>query len=88
MALLEQLDPGQVDSVAGRRQNLVRTGEENYGQRQGSRVDGVSVYRADALVTYGGRTWLRRQWLTQGASRSSALPWRTVRTEPPRVVQR
>jgi type II secretory pathway component PulK len=88
MALLEQLDPGQVDAVAGRRQNLLRTGEENYGQRQGSRADGVSVYRADALVTYGGRTWLRRQWLTSGSSRSSALPWQTVRTEPPRVVQR
>ena len=88
VALLEQLDPGQVDAVAGRRQNLVRTGEENYGQRQGGGADGVSVYRADALVIYGDRTWLRRRWLTSGTSRASAMPWRVVRTEPPRVVQR
>ena len=88
MALLERLDPGQVDTVAGRRQNLVRTGEENYGQRQSSRAGGGSVYRADALVVYGGRTWMRRQWLSGGSSRASRLPWQVVRTEPPRVVQR
>ncbi len=43
--------------------------------------------RADAIILAGGRTWLRRQWLTQGGSERSALPWSPVRVEPPRVMQ-
>ena len=44
-------------------------------------------YRADALVTYGDQTWLRRRWLSTGSGPGSALPWHTVRTEPLRVYE-
>ena len=43
--------------------------------------------RADAIIAAGGRTWLRRQWLTPGGSERSILPWSPVRVEPPRVTQ-
>jgi general secretion pathway protein K len=43
--------------------------------------------RADALVTYGDKTWLRRRWVAKQSAPGSGLPWRILRTEPPRVVE-
>jgi general secretion pathway protein K len=43
--------------------------------------------RADALVTYGDKTWLRRRWVARQSAPGSGLPWRILRTEPPRVVE-
>lgn len=84
LQMLEQLNPGQVDSVMRRRDNLAR-GREVSGRRTSNTA---GVYRADALVSYGGRTWLRRRWVESGSSAAgSNLPWRVVRTEPPRVIE-
>jgi len=44
------------------------------------------VVRVDALVNYGGATWLRRRWVAVSSSSGrNGLPWRVVRTEPPRI---
>jgi type II secretory pathway component PulK len=45
------------------------------------------AYRADAILRYGDRYWLRRQWIEMSAAPGSELPWRVVRTEPPRVLR-
>lgn len=87
LAVLEQLNPEQAAVMTGRRQNLMRTPAGNRGQTQGVSVSPSSALRADALVAYGGKTWLRRQWLAPGSSVESRLPWKVVRTEPPRVVE-
>ncbi len=49
---------------------------------------GVSpMYRADALVSYGDQQWLRRRWIAVEPSQHTRLPWRPVRTEPPRIYE-
>ena len=64
------------------------------GDREGRAEDVVGVaidrvaagaYRADAVVRYGDRTWLRRHWVVIESSGNSLLPWRILRTEAPRV---
>lgn len=87
LGLLETLNPELAGSVTGRRQNMLRTGDEGRGPTTGRSADGVTNFRADAVVDYGGRQWLRRRWLTSAGSGNSSLPWRVVRTEPPRVVE-
>lgn len=81
--MLGELNPGQLDSVQRRRGNLSR-GPEGSSRRA---IGGGGTFRADALVSYGGRTWLRRRWVEQGSAPGSQLPWRVVRTEPPRVIE-
>lgn len=44
-------------------------------------------YRVDALVRVGDTVWLRRRWVSMGAS-LGVLPWRVYRTEPARIVSR
>jgi general secretion pathway protein K len=57
--------------------------------RQDSAPAGISGnYRADAIVRYGDSIWLRRRWIASGSGASSALPWHTLRTEPPRVLMK
>jgi len=88
LGLLESLSPGQVNSVMGRRDSLIRAADsQGAGSRSAGGQDSRQVFRADALVDYGGRTWLRRRWLAPGSSSDSNLPWRVVRTEAPRVVE-
>ena len=81
MDLLAELNPGQAGAIAKRRDSMSAAGS-------GSRLRGGGVYRADALVSYGGRTWLRRRWLKMESAKGSTLPWKTMRTEAPRVVGR
>ena len=83
IALLEALDPAQSDGVVERRSNMARTSGGNRGQ---SSAGSARAFRADALVNYGGKRWLRRRWLANGSTGLSRLPWKVVRTEPPRVV--
>ncbi|PLW70416.1 hypothetical protein [Pseudohalioglobus lutimaris] len=79
MNLLSEVNPGQADAIGRRRASMASAGSVG-------RLRGGGVYRADALVSYGGRTWLRRRWLKMESVRGSALPWQAVRTEAPRVV--
>ncbi|TXS91327.1 hypothetical protein FV139_16470 [Parahaliea maris] len=45
-----------------------------------------SHYRVDAVVHYGGRSWLRRRWVVMSGAPGSRLGWRFLRTESPRVI--
>lgn len=45
------------------------------------------AWRADAVVRYGDRNWLRRQWIEMSPAPGGELPWSVVRTEPPRVLR-
>lgn len=54
--------------------------------RDDIRMDDSAEYRLDAQLEYNGRTWLRRRWVSlQSGPGGSSLPWRTMRTEAPRV---
>ena len=77
--ILAALNPAQADAMSRRRGSMASAGPVG-------RMRGGGVYRADALVAYGGRTWLRRRWLKMESVRGSTLPWHAVRTEAPRVV--
>lgn len=46
----------------------------------------ATSYRVDAMVSYGGRTWLRRKWAVLGGGLTNQLPWRFSRVEAPRVL--
>ena len=74
LAVLERVDPSRADAVRSRR-------DRDVGFRP------ARAYRADALVRYGDKTWLRRRWISMESNPASALPWSVVRTEPPRVLQ-
>ena len=82
--MLEELNPGQMDAVQRRRGKLAGGPGGDIRRSTGG---GAGTFRADALVSYGGRTWLRRRWVGQGSAPGSQLPWHVVRTEPPRVVE-
>ncbi|MCX2972155.1 hypothetical protein EYC87_00965 [Halieaceae bacterium IMCC8485] len=83
MSVLKSLDPAKAEQ-AGKRRAASARGDRGGRSEQGGENSGV--FRADAYVQYGGRTWLRRRWLS--AKRGQyGLPWRAVRTEAPRVVQ-
>lgn len=79
LEILATINPSQADAINRRRASMASAGSVG-------RLQGGSVYRADALMNYGGRTWLRRRWLKMESLRGSTLPWQAVRTEAPRVV--
>lgn len=43
-------------------------------------------YRVDAIVSLGGRQWLRRRWIAMRPASGSRLPWASERAEVVRVV--
>jgi len=75
--VLARSNPAQADAVRARRSSPGAGGQT--AGRSGA-------YRADAIVRYGDKTWLRRRWVSIETSSSTALPWRYTRTEPPRVL--
>ena len=91
LAVLEKMDPGKHAAFAQRKERKVQAaaGQPSPagGLRAGGDVDATgAAYRADVVVRYADRTWLRRSWVTMEAGRSSLLPWRIVRIEAPRVI--
>ncbi len=88
LAVIRKTDPQKADAVLQQRSRLAeRSTESSAGTGAGG---GLSLagdsYRADAVVHYGDRAWLRRRWVSRGGKASSLVPWRIVRTEGPRVV--
>lgn len=75
--VLAVANPAQADAVRARRSSPGAGGQT---------TSRSSAYRADAIVRYGDKTWLRRRWISIETSSSTALPWRYTRTEPPRVL--
>jgi len=83
LAMLEAANPAQAENIQRRRRSMLEAAAGANRRRSG--IDG-GVYRADALVDYGGNTWLRRRWISMERGGGSGSPWRVVRTEAPRVV--
>lgn len=83
LAALEAANPAQADNMQRRRSALSQAA---VGANQRRAASAGATYRADALVNYGGNTWLRRRWISVEGSRPSGSAWRAVRTEAPRVV--
>lgn len=78
LAVLERVDETR---AAGVRARLDATADGNRATTL------ARAYRADAVLRYGDRYWLRRQWIEMSGAPGSELPWRVVRTEPPRVLR-
>jgi len=87
LAVIQRADPQKAEAVVKRRGRLLQSAaESDAGNR--SPVTGGS-YRLDAVVRYGDKAWLRRRWVARSMPASSSLlPWRMVRTEAPRVIDR
>lgn len=83
LAVLQELDAGRYDAVIQRR---MRVSENAGGAQPGRAQAGGGAFRADVVVRYGDRTWLRRHWVMMESGQSSLLPWRIVRTEAARVI--
>jgi len=82
LAVLQKSNPGKYGAAQSRR------GRPAGGQAAGSRAAalGGGSLRADAEISYGGRTWRRRRWVEMAPDGLSLLRWRMIRTEAPRVV--
>ena len=77
LAVLDRVDAARAAGVRARQ-----------GATAGNAVPVLArAYRADAVLRYGGRNWLRRQWIEMSAASGGELPWSVVRTEPPRVLR-
>jgi hypothetical protein len=77
LAILDRVDEARAAGVRARQ-----------GATAGNAVPVLArAYRADAVLRYGERNWLRRQWIDMSAASGGELPWSVVRTEPPRVLR-
>ena len=77
LAVLDRVDAARAAGVRARQ-----------GATAGNAVPVLArAYRADAVLRYGERNWLRRQWIEMSAASGGELPWSVVRTEPPRVLR-
>jgi len=85
-AVMQKTDPQKADAALRSRDRAAGSGEE--GKRKAGSSFAGDSYRLDAVVHYGDKAWLRRRWVSIATVRSSLLPWRMVRTEAPRVVDR
>ncbi|MCX2977560.1 type II secretion system protein GspK [Candidatus Marimicrobium litorale] len=86
LAVLKETQPDELQRVLQQRETRPETEVESPGSAQRT-LSGF--LRADALVHYGDQYWLRRHWVSLGgAAPGGTLPWRSKRTEPPRVYGR
>lgn len=79
--------PDAVEAILETADVTTATGTAGSPATEGiDRGAGGRSWRVDALVSTGGRTWLRRKWVLLGSGGDSPLPWRFSRVEAPRVV--
>lgn len=88
MVVMRKANAGDSARLLRRRDALLRSFNSSQSDDNGKqgKKKFSGVYRADALVKYGEQLWLRRRWVSMEQSPQSKLPWRVVRTEPPRVA--
>jgi hypothetical protein len=79
----DQMNSGELNGLALRPEMLAGLNAD--GTTGGNESSLSGTYRADAMVRYGDQTWLRRRWVSVGSVAGSALPWKTLRSEPARV---
>ena len=85
LGVLSKVNPEKADAVRARQASAARTS----GNKPGNGIGGgasTGSFRADAIVRYGDKLWLRRRWISIESSPLTALPWHITRTEPPRVL--
>lgn len=81
LGLMREIDPRKADALEQQRsRSRAETGAQD------KKASSARMYRADAVIEFGGRYWLRRCWINMGARGASSLPWQFQRTEPPRVI--
>ena len=81
----DQMNSGELNGLALRPEMLAGLNAD--GTTGGNESSLSGTYRADAMVRYGDQTWLRRRWVSVGSVAGSALPWKTLRSEPARVYE-
>ncbi len=89
LGVLEKASPAQAGALMARRGGAAASFPRPPGSIAGSGdTTGITAgaYRADAIVRHGDTIWLRRRWISIESGASSALPWHSTRTEPPRVL--
>ena len=89
LGVLAKANPAKADALRARPAGAAASYPRSRGSKSRSGGGGAKLtgaYRADAIVRYGDKMWLRRRWISMERSPSSALPWHITRTEPPRVL--
>jgi general secretion pathway protein K len=79
--------PDSVKAIFGEGLPGGQSRDEVVGPKTGAGSTLAKSYRVDAVVSYGGRTWLRRKWVELSGSVSGGLPWNFTRVEAPRVLR-
>ncbi|MEZ5572076.1 MAG: hypothetical protein R3E64_08640 [Halioglobus sp.] len=89
LQVLDKANPGELDNIRDRREKMAQAAAAPAGDDSspGAGQSLSGVYRADAKIVYGDKTWLRRRWVAIGSVPGTALPWHFVRSEPLRVYQ-
>ncbi|MFT5767803.1 MAG: general secretion pathway protein K [Halioglobus sp.] len=88
LAVMERHNPDKAGQQQGRSIGQLGSNNNNGRATMGSmaRSGRLGSYRVDAIVRVGDQLWLRRRWAAGGVTGAGKLPWRFVRTEPPRVL--
>lgn len=89
LGVLSRVDPAKADAVRARQGSAAASFPRPPGSSSRNSGTGGSLtgsFRADAIVRYGDKLWLRRRWITIESSPFTTLPWHITRTEPPRVL--
>ena len=81
----DQMNSGELNRLALRPEMLAGLNAD--GTTGGNESSLSGTYRADAMVRYGDQIWLRRRWVSVGSVAGSALPWKTLRSEPARIYE-
>lgn len=86
LRILSKVNPAKADAIKAKQNSAARSFSRASGResRGGSSLTGN--FRADAIVRYGDKLWLRRRWISIESSPLTELPWHITRTEPPRVL--
>lgn len=77
--------PAAVRAIFGEGATGTRSVANATGQSQ-AKGGLAGSYRVDAVLRYGGRSWLRRKWVDMGGNSATPLPWTFTRVEAPRVL--
>jgi hypothetical protein len=88
LGILSKVDPAKADAAMARQGSAAASFPRSPGSgpRNSAKGSLTGSFRADAIVRYGDKLWLRRRWISIESSPLTELPWHITRTEPPRVL--
>lgn len=79
---------GQNQDLGTRLRNVEAAMSGDGAMLNGTLQHMASELRIDALVEVGDRLWLRRRWVKIEPDSREGLPWKVVRSEPPRTLNK